>query len=326
LLHPTCAYTAPTTTAWLRRQEIRPVQEARLLGIWLDCKLKWKGHLAVIKQKFATQQFALTRLAASVWGCSLLCAREIYTRVIRSALLYSAGVWHHPTEQRQKGVAKQLATNQAQCLETVSGTYRATPVQFVEVEAATLPLDLYFNRRVADFERRLEHSGKGDLVHSVCTRVAACLQRRTRRWRNAADSPPQRSLSLEYRAGCTQWAKAWTKDLTPKKALLRQWEQRWNRNVGEAQAQWRRQTPLPAEFSQVLIGALSRYKCLCIHQSSLLTQIRTGKVGLRAFLFEKKVPDVATPWCQCGGGLETAAHLVLDCGELLQQRTEFQRL
>ena len=35
---------------------------------------------------------------------------------------------------------------------------------------------------------------------------------------------------------------------------------------------------------------------------------------------------MATPWCQCGEGLETAAHLVLDCGELLQQRIKLQRL
>ena len=35
---------------------------------------------------------------------------------------------------------------------------------------------------------------------------------------------------------------------------------------------------------------------------------------------------MATPWCRCDRGQETAAHLVLDCGELLQQRTEFQRL
>src|SRR6266498_1989522 len=101
-------------------------------------------------------------------GCSLLRAREIYTKVIRSALLYGAGVWHYPTEQRQKGIAKQLATNQSQCLRVVSGAYRATPVRFLEVETVTLPLDLYLNRRVADFERRLEHSGKGDLIRSVC--------------------------------------------------------------------------------------------------------------------------------------------------------------
>ena len=95
--------------------------------------------------------------------------------MIRSTLSYGAGVWHHPTEQKPKGVAKQLATNQAQCLRTVSGAYRATPVRFLEAETATPPLDLYLNRRVADLEGRLEHSGKGDLIRSVYIGVTARL-------------------------------------------------------------------------------------------------------------------------------------------------------
>jgi hypothetical protein len=110
LVHLTRARAAPTTPVRLGQQVITPVQEARFLGVWIDRKLKWKGHLNAIKRKFATQQFALTRLAASAWGCSLLRAREIYTKVIRSAMAYGAGVWHHPTEQKVKGIARNLAT------------------------------------------------------------------------------------------------------------------------------------------------------------------------------------------------------------------------
>jgi hypothetical protein len=86
-----------TTPVHLDGRTIVPVQEARFLGVWIDCKLKWKGHLNAIKRKFATQQFALTRLATSTWSCTLLRAREIYTKVIRSAIAYRAGFWHRPT-------------------------------------------------------------------------------------------------------------------------------------------------------------------------------------------------------------------------------------
>ena len=43
-------------------------------------------------------------------------------------------------------------------------------------------------------------------------------------------------------------------------------------------------------------------------------------------MFERKVPDVATPRCRCGEAPETAAHLALDCGDLVQQREELRRL
>jgi len=48
-------------------------------------------------------------------------------------------------------------------------------------------------------------------------------------------------------------------------------------------------------------------------QSSLLTQIRTGHIGLKAYLFSRRVPGIITLWCSCGKGRETVAHLFLDC-------------
>jgi hypothetical protein len=67
--------------------------------------------------------------------------------VTYSAIAYRAGVWHYPTtDQRVKGIARNLATTQSQCLRVVAGTYRATPVRFLETETATLPLDLYLNK------------------------------------------------------------------------------------------------------------------------------------------------------------------------------------
>jgi hypothetical protein len=88
----------------------------------------------------------------------------------------------------------------------------------------------------------------------------------------------------------------------------------------------RRRAPVPASQPLFSYDALKKHRDLCKHESSLLTQIRTGKVGLRAFLFERKVPEVATPRCPCGDAPETAAHLVLDCRELNQQREDLRRL
>ena len=53
-------------------------------------------------------------------------------------------------------------------------------------------------------------------------------------------------------------------------------------------------------------------------QSSILTQIRTGKVGLAAFLCKCQVPGFPTPACSCGAQWETAKHVILDCPQLQQ--------
>ena len=58
---------------------------------------------------------------------------------------------------------------------------------------------------------------------------------------------------------------------------------------------------------------LKRHEGLSKARSSLLVQARTGDIGLREFLFRRKVPGVATPLCQCGQGRETVEHLAVWC-------------
>ena len=48
-------------------------------------------------------------------------------------------------------------------------------------------------------------------------------------------------------------------------------------------------------------------------QSALLIQIRTEKIGLRDFLWKRRVPEVDDPGCDCGEGRQTVDHILLRC-------------
>jgi hypothetical protein len=100
------------------------------------------------------------------------------------------------------------------------------------------------------------------------------------------------------------------------------WERRWKQHPSEPPG--RRRASAPATRPTFSYEALQKHNGLRKHESSLLTQIRTGKVGLRAYLFERQVPEVATR-CPCGDAPETAAHIVLDCRDLTQQREALRR-
>ena len=60
-------------------------------------------------------------------------------------------------------------------------------------------------------------------------------------------------------------------------------------------------------------GHLELYSGLTKAQSSVLVQMRTGKIGLNAFLFYRKVPGYETPLCTCGQGPQTPEHLFTTC-------------
>src|SRR5436190_12906333 len=131
LMHCTRSHKHMPNGVQLSGTTVEPTESARFLGVWLDRKLRWRRHLKKLQTKLETQVYAITRLAASTWGCSMARAQEIYTKVVRSTITYGASAYHTPADLAKKtlrGIAKGLLTTQSNCLQVVASTYRATPV------------------------------------------------------------------------------------------------------------------------------------------------------------------------------------------------------
>jgi hypothetical protein len=144
--------------------EKAPTKEVRILGIWVDPKLKWSAHRSKVQEKANKQIGALVRTTASTWGASFLQARQVYSAVVRPAIAYGAAVWHTPAKGlngKTQGIAAKLEKIQNKCLRVVAGAYRATPIRSLETETFTPPLDLYLDSRLAAFLKRLENSEAG---------------------------------------------------------------------------------------------------------------------------------------------------------------------
>jgi len=138
LIHFTKSRKPPSTPCVLKSMTVKPAETARFLGIWLDRRLRWTGHVQALRKKLAVQTFALTRLTATTWGCKVARARQLYTAIIRSTIAYGAGVWHQEdrSEQSQpKGLASKLGTTQSKALRVILGAYRDTPVRSLETSA-----------------------------------------------------------------------------------------------------------------------------------------------------------------------------------------------
>ena len=59
--------------------------------------------------------------------------------------------------------------------------------------------------------------------------------------------------------------------------------------------------------------------------SSLLTQICTEKIGLAAFLHQRRVPGFDSPVCPCGWQWETAKHVILNCPHFTQEHRQLRQ-
>lgn len=52
--------------------------------------------------------------------------------------------------------------------------------------------------------------------------------------------------------------------------------------------------------------------------------MRTGKIGLRHFLYQRKVPGVIFGECECGQGLQTVSHVMYTCSRFNELRLTFR--
>ena len=183
LIHFTRTRRPRTDQVRLAGTTIIPTESTRFLGVWLDRKLNFKSHLEAVKKKISIQRYALCRIAAKTWGIAYARAREVYTKAIRSAMVYGCAIFHKPADPSKviRGIAKEIGKIQAENLRIVCGGYKATPIRHLETETFCPPIDLYMNGRLADFENRLDRTGKRELINNINARVAGWLHQRQRR-------------------------------------------------------------------------------------------------------------------------------------------------
>ena len=231
---------------------VKPVESARFLGVWLDWKLSWKANCHEVERKLKTQDFALSRLAAKTWGPSLARAREVYVKCIRSAIAYGASSYHQPTASggasKPRGPAKTLSKAQNRSLRIVVGAYKTAPTRCLETEAWVPPLDLYLNKRLADFEARLrkkalrigtgpgeERTTAGHLITEACNKIYRRFRRRRRSPGRKPQQGPQSPTATEQAAVTVgHWAnQRWktgekrNKQLTTSEVVELAWQDRW---------------------------------------------------------------------------------------------------
>lgn len=297
--------------------ETEPSAELRVLGVWLDPRLNWGPHVKEVLTKMETQTNALRRTTASTWGATFVRARHIYSAVIRPAIAYGAAIWHSPTtvegetenregDKKPTGPVKKLMKVQNECLRTIAGAFKATPTSALEVETAIPPLDLYLNERIASFRYRHQTKGMQELVSAACEQTRRKLARTRRRRRRKSEGPA--STEGERRS---KWAEEWKR--LGGQTTLEAWKKRWE----TTQPKWGivgAEEPTE-DVPEIHVGLKKA-------ESSMLTQIRTGRIGLACFLNKARVPEFPSPMCQCGQAEETASHIIAFCPRFSEQRRQ----
>jgi hypothetical protein len=316
---------------YLSGQRIEAEKDIRVLGVQIDQRLSGQAHLRKVQAKAPEYERVLRTLAGSTWGASLGATREVYLRAIRPAITYGALLWFRPEGvlASAKGMAKKLGAIQGRCLRAATGAYKATSGDALEVETHVEPLGIYTGRLAAQAAARCKLSRA---FHGIEARTRGILKGRGIRGRTPTlNGPLQRLWSwtegqvekpLLRAQGTAEEADTAAKHLmkeVKKKAkeyATANWGQKWS--TSDKGAHSRALQPKPGEETFLRLARMPRA------WSSLVIQLRTGKIGFRAFLHQRKVPGVEDPTCKdCDAGEDmTVDHVLLRCNKWRDLRRE----
>ena len=305
----------------LGAHQISPKAELKVLGLWIDGKLRWGPHIKEVQSKMVSQSMALTKVAASTRGATLSKTRQVYTAVVRPAMSYGAAVWHVPKGIKTKGLgrAAKLTVLQNKCLRSITGAYTATNVKVLEAEAGVIPVDIHLDQavlRARDVQRCRE----------VIWQAKEKIRRRLRGKRGRRSQPGDIPMlikdawakeimeKLHSNQSETNQQESQAKPPGSRKSLIKGWvKKRWK---GRWEAYL---STIPStKKTPAYDGELGRQRDKLHHnlrkaESSLAIRLRTEKVGFAAFLHARRVPDVVSPACQCGWRRQNPKHVIIFC-------------
>jgi hypothetical protein len=119
----------------------------RYLGIWLDPKLTFTKHREKAIAKAGTSLQAIRGLAGSTWGASLIVMRRLYQAIIIPQMLHGIAAWYHPATAKQRdAIIREFAKIQHRAACLISGAFRTTAVEALNVELHLPPMRLQMER------------------------------------------------------------------------------------------------------------------------------------------------------------------------------------
>ncbi len=317
----------------------RPKASIRVLGLHIDGKLRWGPHMREVKAKMIPQCRALSMTAASTWGATLNKARQVYSVVVRPAMTYAAAAWHTPKglQGAHETYVKQLEVVQNGCLRRVLGAFKATSTRVLEAESEIAPIQLTLDEAVL---RSQATRGTHPVTKAGNAHIRSKL--RTMRLRNRRVDNRGRPIK-EKEAGETpaEEKEAWalrmlrmdnwrrltkpdqSRDVVWARCLIKEWkDKRWEALWDEYQASIPEQARSTAQCGNLKEDRRSLHVELAKAESSVLTQMRTGKISLAHFLHTMRVPEFFSAHCTCGWIRQDVKHVLLFCPELAEGRQE----
>ena len=308
-----------STYLQLDQHKVDSETQIKVLGVELDTKLHQDLYIQKIQEKITQQAMALHRITTSTQGAMFKRAKLVYIAVVQPAITYATPIQFSlaGAEATKNNLIDKLDKIQNRCLRTIAGAYKAIPIPLLESETDTLSMRTHLLMLQAQYQACTKDHLMRALVKKACKRIQTQLQ-------------GQRGCQRIRKTTSGNQKEAWFNSLPidlmsrqPVQTQIRKWAQEQQTKAWEEH-----QDKIPLDKHSIAYKTRihsSIHKGLTRAESSLATQLRTEKTGLRAFLHDCKVPGV-TATCTCRHPRQTVKHVMLYCLDRSDRTTFLGRL
>jgi hypothetical protein len=299
----------------------------RVLSVQMNSKLKWDSHVRAIQKKMITQMMTLSRLTTFTWEACFARARLIYSSVVRFAIIYDSFVWYasHERSNSVSATTTQLMKIQKIALRIVFESFRVTFLKILKEKTHVQFIHFHLSHLQATIRDRLNRHEHRTLIDDFCNRIKNRFvdARERRRQHDILTSDErkqqwyeklQKKLFSENRTKNTQRTKVY------KKIFNNKWKQIWI----AYQTKHSRDLCLTLT-NDITIKRLKLHEKLIKFESSLATQIRTRRIELTDYLFNRRVSKIVSFTCFCDWIKQNVKHIVLQCSDYTQNRDSMLR-
>ena len=147
-------------------------------------------HVRKTQNTMVKHSIALTKISTATWGATFAKTRQVYSAVVRPVMTYGSTVWHMPKEvKKSKTSTRKLSVMQNNCLRTIAGAFKATPIPVLEAETYIAPIDVHLDTLQAQARHCLRVGGQSKVISSACSRIVNKLQGKVGRKRLQKPTP-----------------------------------------------------------------------------------------------------------------------------------------